>query len=63
MVQHKVTFIIQTDDYADPSSILDAAHQCAEDLVSHLESVNITATVDEDETCVEEHRWGVPPKT
>ena len=61
MIEYKVTFIVKTNDYADPSTILDAAHQCQEDLVSHLESVNIEATVDEQETSVEEHAWGVKP--
>ena len=54
MAKYTVTFVIETDDNADPSSILDAAHECGEDLQGHLEAVGITAAVDEEETTVEE---------
>ena len=54
MTKYTVTFVIETDDNADPSSILDAAHECGEDLQAHLEAVGITAAVDEEETSVQE---------
>jgi len=51
MTIYTVTFTIKTD--ADPSAILDAAHETGNDLLEHLEAMGIVdATLDEDETLV-----------
>ena len=52
MSKYTITFTVYTS--ADPSSILDAAHECGNDLVQHIEATGSIATVVEDETCVSE---------
>jgi hypothetical protein len=53
MSTYKVTFIVRTQ--ADPSGILDAAHEAAADLKACIEALGSgRALIDEDETAVEE---------
>lgn len=52
MTKQRISFIVETD--GDPSTILDVAHELGAELQDQLESYGYEATVDEDETCVED---------
>lgn len=51
-MKYTITYVIRCNDSADPSTILDAAHEAADELVASLESVDVHAKIDEQDTVV-----------
>lgn len=54
MPRYTITFEIVTDEDADLSTILDAAHEAEDDLAGHLEAHEIDALIKTDETTAAE---------